>query len=382
MTRKQKLAFEISGQKRIKLESGIVLFLGIRYDGTKVIKKEARPVLQKIQLENFCQHENLQWTSLQNINLIIGENSSGKTLLLKALYAALRTLEQYGKGNDKRELADILAEKLYWTFQVEALGDLVEKGKNALNFSMVEDSAEFCFTFGKDTNMKIGKIKNTFDTPRQNKSVFIPAKEVLSLFNIILKSRDQDSLFGFDDTYLDLVKALQIAPQRGRNFDAFADGRKKLEQVIKGKIEYDDQKNEWYYKRGNARFTIGMTSEGVKKIAIFNRLLSNRYLDNHAVIFIDELESALHPKAISDYLDMIFELSQAGIQFFIATHSYFVVKKLYLLAKMHSLSIPVLSLTADGKPSYDDMEDGMPDNSIIDESIRLYQQEVDWSLGG
>ena len=49
---------------------------------------------------------------------------------------------------------------------------------------------------------------------------------------------------------------------------------------------------------------------------------------------------------------------------------------------MHTLSIPVLSLTADGKPSYDDMEDGMPDNSIIDESIRLYQQEVDWSLGG
>lgn len=112
-------------------------------------------------------------------------------------------------------------------------------------------------------------------------------------------------------------------------------------------------------------------------------MLSNRYLDNHAVIFIDELESALHPKAISDYLDMIFELSQAGIQFFIATHSHFVVKKLYLLAKMHSLSIPVLSLTADGKkPSYDDMEDGMPDNSIIDESVRLYQQEVDWSLGG
>ena len=87
-----------------------------------------------------------------------------------------------------------------------------------------------------------------------------------------MKSRDQDSLFGFDDTYLDLVKALQIAPQRGWNFDAFADGRKKLEQVIKGKIEYDDQKNEWYYKRGNARFTIGMTSEGVKKNCYFQSI--------------------------------------------------------------------------------------------------------------
>ena len=49
---------------------------------------------------------------------------------------------------------------------------------------------------------------------------------------------------------------------------------------------------------------------------------------------------------------------------------------------MHNLSVPVLSLTVDGKPAYDDMADGMPDNSIIGESIRLYQQEVDWSLGG
>ena len=131
----------------------------IRYDGNKVTKKEARTVLQQIILENFCQHEQLQWQSLQNINLIIGENSSGKTILLKAIYSALRVLEQFGKGNDKRELADILAEKLYWTFQVEALGDLVEKGKSALNFSMIEthieEQAKHCFKESEHVHMNV-----------------------------------------------------------------------------------------------------------------------------------------------------------------------------------------------------------------------------------
>lgn len=39
-------------------------------------------------------------------------------------------------------------------------------------------------------------------------SIFIPAKEVLSLFSVILKSREIDKSFGFDDTYYDLAKAL------------------------------------------------------------------------------------------------------------------------------------------------------------------------------
>lgn len=180
-------------------------------------------------------------------------------------------------------------------------------------------------------------------------SIFIPAKEVLSLFQVILKSRDQDAMFGFDDTYLDLVKALQMPSKKGNNYRAFVDGKKLLEDLINGHIEYDKVSGEWYYKRRNSRFPIGTTSEGIKKISIFSKLLSNRYLNTESIIFIDELESALHPHAVIQYLNMIHELSQAGMQFFIATHSYFVIKKLYILARAHGESLPVLSLTEGGR---------------------------------
>jgi AAA15 family ATPase/GTPase len=250
-----------------------------------------------------------------------------------------------------------------------------------LRFSLQENGNVFSYEFGRDTTYQITKIENDFENVRDNASIFIPAKEVLSLFQIILKSREQDAMFGFDDTYLDLVKALQIPPQKGKNFGSFSHGRKQLEKIIDGNIIYDTQDNQWYYKKGNTKFSINITSEGIKKIAIFNRLLSNKYLTNKSILCIDEIEASLHPKAISEFLDMIFELSQSGIQFFITSHSYFVIKKLYLLALKNRVSIPVLSLNAEKAPQYDNLLEGMPDNSIIDEAIQLYKSEVDISLG-
>ena len=215
------------------------------------------------------------------------------------------------------------------------------------------------------------------------------AKDISTIENkqwanvILMKGVNQrGGPFKFDDTYLDLVKALQIPTQRGRNYASFAKGKESLQGLLGGKVEYDKNSNKWYFKRGNTVFAIGTTSEGIKKLAIFNTLLSNHYLSSNSVIFIDEIESALHPSAISSFLDIIHELSKIGIQFFIATHSYFVIKKLALLAKQENESIPVLSLSTGAEPRYDNMRFGMPDNSIIDESVRLYEAEVDFSLGG
>jgi AAA15 family ATPase/GTPase len=129
------------------------------------------------------------------------------------------------------------------------------------------------------------------------------------------------------------------------------------------------------FVKGRHKFPIGTTAEGIKKIAILDTLLGNRYLDTNSIVFIDEPESALHPTAIAQLLDIIVLLAERGIQFFMASHSYFVVKKLYLIAQEKEWSIPVLLSDNEGW-HYDDLQHGMPDNAIIDESIRLYRQEV------
>jgi len=203
---------------------------------------------------------------------------------------------------------------------------------------------------------------------------------VLSLQHIILKSRDVDKDFGFDDTYYDLAKALRLLPTKGNNHTHFVKARTSLEEMFGGKVIFDSRTNRWQFRKQNQKFQIGSTAEGIKKIAILDTLLGNRYLTKDSVVFIDEPESALHPIAITKLIEIIVTLADSGIQFFIASHSYFVIKALYLAAQKRQMSIPVLSNIA-GDWLDDDLLKGMPNNPIVDESIRLYEEEVELALG-
>jgi energy-coupling factor transporter ATP-binding protein EcfA2 len=328
-----------------------------------------------IKLRNFGPLTAVDWKKLAPINLVIGDNGSGKTFLLKALYSAMRTLEEYKRGDVQRTAAEILVDKLQWTFQADKIGDLVTKGADGqLDFRLTLGGNDFGYTFGKDTTKQILSLENHVP-PRASNSIFLPAKEVLSLHDIILKSREVDKMFGFDNTYLDLARALRQAGKGGRNYEAFAKSRQNLENILGGKVEDMEGTGTWLFRKGKHRFPLGVTAEGVKTIAILDALLSNRYLDPQSIVFIDEVESALHPVAISKLLDIVAALADCGIQFVLASHSYFVVKKLFLIAQEKGMSIPVIA--ADGSEwKSSDLKGGIPDNSIINESIRLYEQEV------
>lgn len=335
--------------------------------------------IDKVFLKNFGIIEQFYNEQFSNINLVIGENGTGKTFLLKALYSAVRSMEEYKRGDDIKTINEIVSEKLRWTFQVDKLGDMVSRSADGgLNLDIQFGSGNFCYQFTQSAASKVGCVS----VPEKGKignSIFIPAKEVLSLYSVILKSREVDQVFGFDDTYYDLAKALRITPSRGKNYTVFANSRKIVSNVIDGKVDYDDGSGKWYYKnKKNQKFAIGAVSEGVKKIAIMDRLLANGYLDTNSAIFIDEIESALHPKEVCQFLDMIAMIAeQMGLQVFITSHSYFVIKKLYLIALKKAHFVSCISLHKGQPAKICDLHDGMPQNTIIDTSIQLYEQEIE-----
>ncbi|WP_338845989.1 ATP-binding protein [Massilia sp. W12] len=337
-------------------------------------------MFDRVTLQHFGPWSALDWKNLGGINLILGGNGSGKTFLLKAIYSALRTLETYKRGDEPRSASEILLEKLHWTFQAEKVGDLVQRSAaGALSFALHEQEAQFAYSFGRDTTRQINSLENHFK-PRSANSIFLPAKEILSLHAIILKAREQDRAFGFDDTYYDLALALKQSTSRGKNYKEFADARSRLEHMLGGAISLEADSNRWYFtNQQRQRFSMGVTAEGIKKIAILDTLLGNRYLALDSVVLIDEPEAALHPRLICEFLDIIAQLAARGMQFFIASHSYFVLKKLYLLAQEKQLSIPVLSQEDAGWEQHDLLQ-AMPHNPIVRESVRLYEQEVELAL--
>jgi AAA15 family ATPase/GTPase len=337
-------------------------------------------MINTFSLSNFGPIESLSWDNLGPINLIIGGNGLGKTITLKALYSAIKSVEEYKRGDDPRKIHEVLADKMYWTFQAEKLGDLQLKGaKDKLRFTMQCSEGQLDYSLTDKASTTLVDVSEKFKKRREDNSIFLPAKEVLSLFNIIIKTRD-DKLFGFDDTYLDLAKALRNPTQKGRNFEEFKDARQRLEAMLDGKVAYNNESGRWTYTRNRSAFSMQTTSEGIKKIAILDTLLGNRYLTPNSIVFIDEPESALHPQMLTQFLEIIGILAGKGLQFFIASHSYYVIKKLLLIAKTKDQSIPVLSLEKSGI-IYSNLLDGMPDNEIINESIRLYDEEIQAALG-
>lgn len=335
-------------------------------------------MIQAFEFSHLGPLEHVKADSLGQINLIIGPNSSGKTWLLKALYAAVRTLEEAGKGQDNRSLSEVLSDKLYWTFQPDKLGDIVSKGRGKkLSASIaLKDQPELKFSFGQDTTKQVSDLVSDGIQRREDNSVFLPPKEVLSLEKIIMQTAFQQRVFGFDCTYSDLVLALQKQIPQGETNNTLAQTGHELEKMFDGRIEYDNNKQEWIYKVGNTRYSINATAEGIKKIGIMDTLIRNQYLTPNSIVFIDEPESALHPTAITQLFDIITLLARQGMQFFIASHSYYVVKKLFIAAQHEGMNIPVLISTGDGQWQQTSLEDGIPDNEIINESVRLFEQEI------
>ncbi|MEM7182281.1 MAG: AAA family ATPase [Spirochaetota bacterium] len=336
-------------------------------------------MLETVSMKNFGPIRNLQWDNIGKINLLIGGNSTGKTFLLKSMYTLLKTSEEFARGDDRRKFGDILEEKLYWTFQTEKFSDLISKGQTEkLEFSLNATHGNGSFSVGERTNSSITDFQNNFQK-REDNSIFIPAKEVLSILKIIKNSREQMKSFGFDDTYYDLAKALDVPVQKGKNYKSFSDARRILEELIEGRIEYQSDSGKWTLKKGRYSHSINIASEGTKKISVLYNLLGNRYLTPDSIIFIDEPESALHPKALNQFIDLLFLLVKEGMQIFIASHSYFTIKKLLLLTQKENIDLPIVSFT-NNIIRIDNLREGMPENSIIQESIDLYEQEVEASF--
>lgn len=343
-------------------------------------------MITKIGIHNFGPLTKVEWNNIPRINLILGSNGAGKTFLLKSLYTAMRTLEEYKRGNSPRSAAQILLDKLYWTFQVGKIGNLVSRGsKENLSFKCQVDEHELSYSFSRGSSKQI-KVAKDFVGPKTSNSIFIPSREILSLQPIILESRYIERKFGFDDAYSDLARALEQPPHLVKSPCAYlgkvstqtelAELRKKIDVILGGRMEYEVMEGVWLFRGGKGIFPIDAISEGARKIATLGILIDNHYLNRQSTVFIENPESSLHPSTLIDFLDIVYELSKQGIQIFLTSHSYFVIKKLYLISQKNNISINVLTL--DGGTGYQsDLRDGIPDSEIINESIELYKQEVD-----
>lgn len=342
-------------------------------------------MISRIRLQNLAIFEDLEWNGLGSINIVIGENDTGKSHLLKLLYAVSRSLQEYSKRqtSDSPRWATVLAEKLKWTFQPPdfALGQLVRKGESKMRVDCCVHDEPVFFAFGDSTTKQINDTSATPNMPASTNTLFFPPKEVMTVRKAIITLREQLQINdGFGDTYYDLAKALGHSMSRGRYQDNLSNVLEQLEDLFDGHIEEED--DEFVFKKGQGpkKFSMSQTAEGVKKIGVLTQLIRNRNIQDGSILFFDEPAAHLHPSAAMAFVEMLFEMAKANIQIFIATHSYVVLKQFELLAREHKERVPLCLLASDSEngvnATFADLQDRIPANSIVDASMELFNQDL------
>ena len=105
----------------------------------------------------------------------------------------------------------------------------------------------------------------------------------------------------------------------------------RLEAELGGKVVTHGEEFFLSDEQGELEFTL--LAEGLRKLGLLGLLIRNGSLKPGAALFWDEPETNLNPKLYGVVVDVLLELQRIGVQVFLATHDYVILKELDLQAK-------------------------------------------------
>ena len=283
--------------------------------------------INNIKLENITVFENTNIDFCKGINVFIGENSTGKTHLLKILYSACRANRQDIEFGYK-----IVRTMMPDDFRIARLVTRKQGNLNAVirvNASTDgNDAKQLTIKFDNKTKKWNAETKGKEGWEKafaEDSSIFIPAKEMLSHSYKLAAATSLDNV-RFDDTYIDIINSAKIDISKGKNPSVRAAMLKKIETMTDGRVIYDADKDEFYLRKGSSKQEFNLVAEGIKKMGLLWVLAKNGTLEKGSVLFWDEPEANINPSFISVIAELLLELQKSGVQIFLSTHSYFLAK--------------------------------------------------------
>ncbi|MDZ7700413.1 MAG: AAA family ATPase [Deltaproteobacteria bacterium] len=335
--------------------------------------------LTRIKLDRFTAFESLDLELSPGINVFVGANATGKTHLMKVAYAAC----------DITKTKLDFAEKLIRTFlpSGRALGRLVKRQKASSRCTVeifrgqIKLRASFTNHTTKAENATLTNINKWKENPLE--SVYIPVKEMLSNapgFRSLYTQREVH----FEEVYADILDRAYRPALRGPTDKARRKLLNSLQKAIDGKVTIKEEEFFLRNKQGNLEFSL--LAEGMRKLGLLWLLIQNGTLLSGSVLFWDEPETNLNPRLYGVLMEIMLELQRGGVQVFMATHDYVILKELDLRkksqdsVKFHSLYRDSESgdVSCDSAVNYLDIHP----NAIAEAFADLYDREIKRSLGG
>ena len=351
--------------------------------------------IKKLILNNFMLFENAEIDWGKNINVICGENSTGKTTLLKVMYSVLKPLSKGNKEAINKEMEEqLFVNKLQGVFRPDGMkiGRLVSRkqGSNRTDFEVLLDkNQKITMGFGNrqenhaDIKIDASKFSGMYDV------IYIPTKEMISTTEHFASLYEEYHI-DFEEMYYDLAKLLDRPLSKGPNTNEQNEVLKSFEEIMKGQIIQRDKK--FYLKvRGEGEFEMGLLSDGYRKLAMIVYLILSGSMNKNTILFWDEPETNMNPKTIRPIVQALVALAKMGVQIFVTTHDYFVQQEFNMLTvypelNPERLDIRFMSLYRDGemndvKYELEKTASDLKHNAIMQEFDAMYDREQEFIYG-
>lgn len=319
--------------------------------------------IKKINIENFTVFESMKMDFSKGINIFIGENGTGKTHLMKMMYAPL----SYKNNNSNMR---------FW----EDIFTHNTTAQTVANYFRRDQNKEFLINIEFNNNDPYLNTDGNFSSKSYDvNSVFIPYTEMLSHSKGFLALERERSI-PFDRTLIDIIAKSELGESKQLS-NLSNNILNKISNIIDGEVIYE---NDTFFilKKNGLKVEFSMESEGVRKIGLLWRLIRNGLINENSVLFWDEPEANINPKFIPALVDILIELQKSGIQIFITTHDY-IFSKYFDIKRSNNTEIMYYSLyKTNNGVKYENATkfSELKNNEIRDTFIQLYEDEIERAM--
>ncbi|MDJ0902174.1 MAG: ATP-binding protein [Xenococcus sp. MO_188.B8] len=287
-------------------------------------------MLRDLTVQNYRCFEKFSIDGLERVNLFVGNNNSGKTSLLEAIYLLVnpnrrKALMQIIEARDKNIFNKSINPLESILFVLNDLFYREETQKS--DFFYVQSSQELenriDVRFGKNKeNQEILLFANIFNGEKNNYSFNFATKIMtnddirarLVDNNIFLSSDKQD--FFYLATWWD---SIQVTPKECKIIDALRIIEPDVERIAFPASQYP-KIIRLKIKNKNSPVSLSSMGEGMYRVLT---LAMSLVIAENGVLLVDEIETGLHYEAQTDMWRLILETAkELNVQVFATTHSW------------------------------------------------------------
>lgn len=277
--------------------------------------------LTRVRLKNFTAFADLDLEFSPGVNVLLGKDGAGKTHLMKVAYAACASA---GAGED-------FAEQLLRVFQPRRrlIGRLVTRRPGGRTSSVEVHRGAHRLSLEFATNSREANTARLRVDPAwqddSSEAVYIPVEEVLS-HPPGVRDRQSSSEAHFREFPGDLIEQA-LRTTHGVPMDS---AREDVLQGLRlgGRVRVEN--DEFYLDCDHGNLEFPLVADGFRRLGLLWLLVRNGTLQRDSVLFWDHPEASLSPSLFGNIMEAILKLHRLGVQVFLATHDYVILKELDL----------------------------------------------------